>query len=73
LAGRAPGRQRVAEPVEAARLAGKGQIEAQSIQDFEVRAVDRAEGGQTLLEALDYEPPPEALDKKAVTGIAGIG
>jgi hypothetical protein len=74
LPGRAPGCQRVAEPVEAARLAGRGQIEAQTVQDYANYVLSTAaEGGQTLLEALDYEPLPKALDKEAVTGIAGIG
>jgi hypothetical protein len=48
--------------------------EAQTVQDYANYVLSTAtEGGQTLLEALDYEPLPKALDKEAVTGIAGIG
>jgi hypothetical protein len=47
--------------------------EAQTVQDYANYVLSTAaDGGQTLLEALDYEPLPKALDKEAVTGIAGI-
>jgi ABC-type phosphate transport system substrate-binding protein len=51
---------------------GTSAAEVQSVADyFHYVLSTAAEGGQTLLEALDYEALPKALDSESVKGIEG--